>query len=248
MVSMSLFQIRSMFSFGSATYWSYISNYLQLRLINIPDLRNFLPSVCKAFFFKFLRFCNLFVWKVFYPKKIAIWISFGFFQKSAIFPKFSCNRQKGKYNSFKITFHQLKNFNDCTHGNIHWKFWPRYIVSKLHCDGFPWFTRRSIRSFKILSYYLSLILFFILSLRKPPGRLNLFTLVRLKYRPCGPQLCSNVPPKGRISKYFFFLQGKNIDRFFLPIHQTLKPRPCRPFLSRSLAKVNYLPLNRYISR
>ena len=47
---MSLFQIRSMFSFGSATYWSYISNYLQLRLINIPDLRNFLPSVCKAFF------------------------------------------------------------------------------------------------------------------------------------------------------------------------------------------------------
>ena len=98
---------------------SYISNYLQLRLINIPDLRNFLPSVCKAFFFKFLWFCNLFVWKVFYPKKIAIWISFGFFQKSAIFLKFSCNRQKGKYNSFKITFHQLKNFNDWTHGNIH---------------------------------------------------------------------------------------------------------------------------------
>ena len=50
---MSLFQIRSMFSFGSATYWSYISNYLQLRLINIPDLRNFLPSVCKAFFSNF---------------------------------------------------------------------------------------------------------------------------------------------------------------------------------------------------
>ena len=52
-VSMSLFQIRSMFSFGSATYWSYVSNYLQLRLINIPDLRNFLPSVCKAFFSNF---------------------------------------------------------------------------------------------------------------------------------------------------------------------------------------------------
>ena len=50
---MSLFQIRSMFSLGSATYWSYISNYLQLRLINIPDLRNFLPSVCKAFFSNF---------------------------------------------------------------------------------------------------------------------------------------------------------------------------------------------------
>ena len=233
---MSLFQIRSMFSFGSATYWSYISNYLQLRLINISDLRNFLPSVCKAFFFKFLRFCNLFFWKVFYPKMIAIWISFGFSQQSAIFLKFSCNRQKGKYNSLKITLHQLKNFNDWTHGNIHWKFWPRYIVSKLHCDGFPWFTRRSIRSFNILSP------------RKSPGRLNLFTLVGLKYRSCGPKLCSNVPPKGRISKYFFFLQGKNIDRYFLPIHQTLKPRPCRPFLSRSLAKVNYLPLNPYISR
>ena len=47
MASMSLFQIKSMFSFGSATYWSYISNYLQLRLINI------LPSVCKAFFSNF---------------------------------------------------------------------------------------------------------------------------------------------------------------------------------------------------
>ena len=228
---MSLFQIRSMFSFGSATYWNYISNYLQLRLINIPDLRNFLPSVCKAFFSNFSG-STIYLSE----KKIAIWISFGFFQQSAIFLKFSCNRQKGKYNSLKITLHQLKNFNDWTHGNIHWKFWPRYIVSKLHCDGFPWFTRRSIRSFNILS------------LRKPPGRLNLFTLVRLKYRPCGPQLCSNVPPKGRISKYFFFLQGKNIDRYFLPIHQTLKPRPCRPFLSRSLAKVNYLPLNPYISR
>lgn len=28
---------------------------------------------------------------------------------------------------------------------------------------------------------------------------------------------------------FFFLQGKNSDRDFLPIRQTLKPRPCRPF-------------------
>ena len=198
---MSLFQIRSMFSLGSATYWSYISNYLQLRLI--PWFKKF-PSVSlQSIFFKFLRFCNLFVWKVFYPKKIAIWISFGFSQQSAIFLKFSCNRQKGKYNSLKITLHQLKNFNDWTHGNIHWKFWPRYIVSKLHCDGFPWFTRRSIRSFNILS------------LRKPLGRLNLFTLVRLTYRPSGPQLCSNVPPKGRISKYvFFFYKAKIVTVIF----------------------------------
>ena len=107
-VSMSLFQIRSMFSFGSATYWSYISNYLQLRLINIPDLRNFLPSVCKAFFFKFLWFCNLSVWKVFYPKKIAIWISFGFFQQSAIFLKFSCNRQKANTTLWKLLYINLK--------------------------------------------------------------------------------------------------------------------------------------------
>ena len=157
-----------------------------------PRFKKF-PSVSlQSIFLKFLRFCNLFVWKVFYPKKIAIWISFGFSQQSAILLKFSCNRQKGKYNSLKITLHQLKNFNDWTHGNIHWKFWPRYIVSKLHCDGFPWFTRRSIRSFNILS------------LRKPPGHLNLFTLVRLKYRPSGPQLCSNAPPKGRIWKYVFF--------------------------------------------
>ena len=189
---MSLFQIRSMFSFGSATYWSYISNYLQLRLINIPDLRNFLPSVCKAFFFKFLRFCNFLAEKYSTLRRSQFELVLVFFKSLQFSRSLAVTGKKGKYNSFKITFHQLKNFNDCTHGNIHWKFWPRYIVSKLHCDGFPWFTSRSIRSFNILS------------LRKPPERLNLFTLVRLKYRPSGPQLCSNVPPKGRISKYVFF--------------------------------------------
>ena len=234
---MSLFQIRSMFSFGSATYWSYISYYLQLRLINISDLRNFLPSVCKAFFFKFLRFCNLFFWKVLYPKMIAIWISFGFSQQSAIFLKFSCNRQKGKYNSLKITLHQLKNFNDWTHGNIHWKFWPRYIVSKLHCDGFPWFTSRSIRSFNIL-------------LCASTRALESIYIGSFKIPPLRATIVFKCPTQGSDLKvrFFFFLQGKNSDRYFLPIHQTLKPRPCRPFLSRSLAKGNYLPLNPYISR
>ena len=191
MVSMSLFQIKSMFSFGSATYWSYISNYLQLRLINI------LPSVCKAFFSNFSGSAIYLSEKYSTLRRSQFELVLVFFKNLQYSWSLTVTGKKANTTLWKITLHQLKNFNDWTHGNIHWKFWPRYIVSKLYCDGFPWFTSRSIRSFNILS------------LRKPPERLNLFTLVRLKYRPSGPQLCSNVPPKGRISKYvFFFYKAK----------------------------------------
>ena len=63
-----------------------------------------------------------------------------------------------------------------------------------------------------------------------PRALESVYIGSFKIPPLRATIVFKCPTQGSDLKVrFFFLQGKNSDRDFLPIHQTLKPRPCRPF-------------------
>ena len=115
---MSLFQIRSMFSFGSATYWSYISNYLQLRLINIPDLRNFLPSVCKAFFSNFSGSAIYLSEKYSTLRRSQFELVLVFLNNLQYSRSLAVTGKKANTTLWKLLYINLKNFNNWTHGII----------------------------------------------------------------------------------------------------------------------------------
>ena len=112
---MSLFQIRSMFSFGSATYWSYISNYLQLRLINIPDLRNFLPSVCKAFFSNFSGSAIYLSEKYSTLRRSQFELVLVFLNNLQYSWSLAVTGKKANTTLWKLLYINLKNFNNWTH-------------------------------------------------------------------------------------------------------------------------------------
>ena len=115
---MSLFQIRSMFSLGSATYWSYISNYLQLRLINIPDLRNFLPSVCKAFFSNFSGSAIYLSEKYSTLRRSQFELVLVFLNNLQYSWSLAVTGKKANTTLWKLLYINLKNFNNWTHGII----------------------------------------------------------------------------------------------------------------------------------
>ena len=146
---MSLFQIRSMFSFGSATYWSYISNYLQLRLINIPDLRNFLPSVCKAFFSNFSGSAIYLSEKYSTLRRSQFELVLVFLNNLQYSWSLAVTGKKANTTLWKLLYINLQNFNDWTHGiienfghvTLRWKDYLRQ--RKKHCWMFvyPFFFR-----------------------------------------------------------------------------------------------------------
>ena len=115
---MSLFQIRSMFSLGSATYWSYISNYLQLRLINIPDLRNFLPSVCKVFFSNFSGSAIYLSEKYSTLRRSQFELVLVFLNNLQYSWSLAVTGKKANTTLWKLLYINLKNFNNWTHGII----------------------------------------------------------------------------------------------------------------------------------
>lgn len=129
---MSLFQIRSMFSLGSATYWSYISNYLQLRLINIPDLRNFLPSVCIAFFSNFSGSAIYLSEKYSTLRRSQFELVLVFLNNLQYSWSLAVTGKKANTTLWKLLYINLKNFNNWTHGIIenfgHVKMSPSCIV------------------------------------------------------------------------------------------------------------------------